>query len=280
MKISLVIPVYNEVDTLNECLKAISNQTKKPYEVIVVDNNSTDGSSVIANRYPLVKVINEKKQGVVHARTTGFNLAKGEIVARIDADSILPKTWIETVQDIFDSNEVAAISGSANYYGVSFANIFNKIDLYFRKSLSRKLKDNLFLWGSNMAVRKDAWEDIKEYLCYTNGLHEDYDLAIHLQKFGYKVDFKSELVAAVSPRRIDNDYIKFMKYVWRCPNTYRKHNIKSIRKMMPIILTCGVFYLPGRILYRGYDKDKNEFSIYKLFTSQSLRRVDPTTNVV
>src|SRR5487761_1699776 len=100
MKISIVIPVYNEADNLSACLDAISNLEVMPYEVIVVDNNSTDNTVAIANLYDFVTVAHESRQGVVHARTKGFNLAKGDIIARIDADSVLPYDWTINVDDV------------------------------------------------------------------------------------------------------------------------------------------------------------------------------------
>src|SRR4051812_42172740 len=101
MNVSIVIPVYNEADQLAACLQAIARQTVRPLEVIVVDNNSTDGTAAIAKRFPFVRLLTEKKQGVVHARNTGFKATRGGIIGRIDADTILPPTWVAQVQTIF-----------------------------------------------------------------------------------------------------------------------------------------------------------------------------------
>jgi glycosyltransferase involved in cell wall biosynthesis len=76
MKISIIIPVYNEAESLNACLDAIANQTIKPYEVIVVDNNSLDDTRLVAKAYDFVTLISETKQGVVHARSTGFYITE------------------------------------------------------------------------------------------------------------------------------------------------------------------------------------------------------------
>src|SRR4051812_9489646 len=97
MKISIVIPVYNEAQNLDACLRAIARQTTAAYEVIVVDNNSTDGSLAVAQTFPFVTVITERRQGIVHARDRGYNAARGDIIARIDADSLLPKDWLEHI---------------------------------------------------------------------------------------------------------------------------------------------------------------------------------------
>jgi glycosyltransferase involved in cell wall biosynthesis len=94
LTLSIVIPVYNEQCHLKACLDAIANQTESPDEVIVVDNNSTDRTLAIAESYPFVKILKEKKQGVLAVRTKGFNSARSSIIGRIDADTVLPPGWV------------------------------------------------------------------------------------------------------------------------------------------------------------------------------------------
>ena len=161
MNVSIVIPVYNEADSLSACLEAISQQTIKPLEVIVVDNNSTDDTAAVASRFDFVTLLHEPKQGVVHARTTGFDVAKGDTIARIDADSLLPPEWLARVGEVFEGSDVAAVSGVAKYYNVSCAPVFDAIDLFFRRRLSWQLKDRIYLWGANMAMRRNAWQQVK-----------------------------------------------------------------------------------------------------------------------
>ncbi|MDB5170966.1 MAG: putative glycosyltransferase, partial [Candidatus Saccharibacteria bacterium] len=203
LRISIVIPVYNEAAQLGACLKAIARQNDAPYEVIVVDNNSTDGSVAVAESFDFVRLLREPKQGVLHARTRGFNAARGNIIARIDADSILPTDWTSAVAAVFDDPSIDAVSGAAQYYNVACAPLFNAIDLFFRRRLERQLKGYVYLWGANMAMRKKAWKAIQSSLCNKGGLHEDYDIAIHLQQAGGRVVFDERMQAQVSSRRID-----------------------------------------------------------------------------
>jgi glycosyltransferase involved in cell wall biosynthesis len=94
LRVSLVIPVYNEESHLRGCLDAIAAQTVQPLEVIVVDNNSNDGTAAIAAAYPFVTLITIARQGVVYARDAGFDAAKGEIIGRIDADTHIAPDWL------------------------------------------------------------------------------------------------------------------------------------------------------------------------------------------
>jgi glycosyltransferase involved in cell wall biosynthesis len=281
MNVSIVIPVYNEAEQLTACLLAIAAQTVKPCQVIVVDNNSTDGSAAIAERFGFVTVLRERRQGVVHARSRGFDAVRGDIIARIDADSLLPPDWVASVQSVFADPAIDAASGAALYYNVAAAPLFNAIDLFFRRRLERQLKDRVYLWGANMAIRRRAWLKVKPLLCGKGGMHEDYDIAIHLQETGGKVVFDERLQAAVSSRRIDVGYRDFMSYVMVSPGTYAQHRIRRRWHMYEVVLVCAIGYLPARLLHRGYDPLSDGFSWSRAFSSRTaLSRVDPTTNVV
>ncbi len=278
MNVSIVIPVYNEADHLAACLEAIAAQSVKPLEVIVVDNNSTDSSVVIASSFPFVKVITEKKQGVVHARNLGFNSAKGEIIGRIDADTLLPNDWVARVKTVFKETNISAVSGSAHYYDFGLAGIADRIDFKLRGRLAKKLGNDNFLWGANMAVRRVAWQKVRHVLCSTSGMHEDFDLGIHLESYGLKVAYEEKLNAGVSSRRVDTSFWSFIRYSLVSPKTYAMHGVKSGRHMYPVLFVCWIAYLPARIVYRSYDQVSGTFSIAQLFRFSSSR-VDPTTNV-
>jgi glycosyltransferase involved in cell wall biosynthesis len=280
MNISIVIPVYNEGAHLDACLQAIAVQTVQPLEVIVVDNNSTDDTAAVAKRYSFVRLLAERRQGVVHARTAGFDAARGDIIARIDGDTILPLDWVASIQKVMADKSIDAVSGVALYYNVAAARMFNAIDLFFRRRLSWQLGDRVYLWGANMALRRSAWRKARHVLCKANGLHEDYDLAIHLQELGGVVGFDERMKAHVSSRRINVGYWNFLKYVWVSPRTYAKHGIRSRWHMYSVVAVCAIGYAPARILHRGYDPDTGKFSLIKVFGPQTaIARVDPTANV-
>ncbi len=280
MKISIVIPVYNEAEHLGACLAAIAQQTVVPHEVIVVDNNSSDATVAVAQAYDFVTVLHEPAQGVIHARTRGFDAASGDIIARIDGDSLLPADWLASVQAVFADASIDAVSGVALYYNVAAAGIFNAIDLFFRRRLSWQLGDRVFLWGANMAMRRQAWQRVKPALCKRGGLHEDYDIAIHLQELGGVVAFDERLQVQVSSRRIDVSYWSFMQYVWVSPRTYAQHGIGQRWHMYSVVAICAVGYLPARVLHRGYDARQDKFSWSRLLTAEPVvARVDPTANV-
>jgi glycosyltransferase involved in cell wall biosynthesis len=252
-RVSLVIPVRNEEKQIADCLRAIATLRQKPYEVIVVDNNSTDRTVQIAQRFKFVRVITARRQGVVHARDRGFNAARGDIIGRIDADTRLPTDWTENLVRIFDDNSIDAVSGAMNYYDVPYARFFSRFDLAIRRRTARMMADEVFLQGANMAVRRSAWRACRHDMCRVKGLHEDFDLAIHLAQAGRRVVFDERLVANITARCIDDSVAEFWSYVLLSPGTYKHHHLESRKYMYLAVGLALLFHLPLRALYRKYN---------------------------
>jgi len=279
LTISLVIPVYNEERHLQNCLEAVRRQRQPFHEIIVVDNNSSDATAAIIRQFPEIKLLHEAKQGVVHARTTGFNAATGEIIARIDGDTIVPPDWSSTLQTIFADNTVAAVSGKVEYYDMAADRLFNRIDLFFRRYFARVLGREVALQASNMAIRRSSWHKVRQSICLSGDLHEDFDLAIHTNKAGQTVRFDERLVAGIAYRQADASFLAFCTYAWLSPKTYRMHNLKSGRYMYPVVALAITCYLLLKLLHRGYDPEIREFSWARLLTADSAMRVNPATFV-
>jgi len=104
MKVSVIIPIYNAENTLERCLQSIAAQSHKPSEIILVDNNSTDSSYKLANKFKKnnkklkIILVKEEKKGPSAARNKGINLAQGEIVVFTDADCIAHTAWLKNLK--------------------------------------------------------------------------------------------------------------------------------------------------------------------------------------
>lgn len=278
MNISIVIPVYNEAERLGACLAAIDAQTVPAHEVVVVNNNSTDGTADVARQFPFVTLTHEPRQGVIHARTAGFNATTGDIIARIDADTLLPPEWTAEVHEIMSDRTISAVSGAPHYHDFALPNLANAIDHYWRQRLADKLVDTNFLYGANMAMRRDAWLAVRGHLCTEADIHEDFDLAIHLQERGYLVTYEASLIAGISSRRINTGFGPFLRYTLVSPRTYALHQLSSRRHMYPALMISWLCHLPGRVLYKAYDPQTARFS-WAQFLMASTSRVDPTSHV-
>jgi glycosyltransferase involved in cell wall biosynthesis len=268
-RVSIVIPVYNEADHLDACLRAIARQTAAVYEVIVVDNNSTDGSVAIAERYDFVQVLREPRQGVVHARNRGFDATTGDIIGRIDADTLLAPEWVAIVTNLFADQTLDAVSGAVTYHDLPWKRFLGWLDLSFRQWIANGMKREVFLFGSNMALRRSAWRRVRGTVCANGGMHEDFDLAIHLHEIGAGVRFDRSLVAEVSLRRFNIGVADYWEYVWLSPKTYSLHRRRSHFRMYPVVALVVSNYWAIKLLYR----------LYNYQNSAAPLRVNPATFV-
>ena len=280
MKISIVIPVYNEAEHLGACLQAIAAQTVQPFEVIVVDNNSTDSTAAVAEGFPFVRLLRQCRQGVVYARDCGFDAATGDIIGRLDADSLIAPDWVASVQQLFaEDDSLSAVTGKVRYYGMSASWLLDAIDLRLRRRLARLLDREVAAQGANMALRHSSWQAVRPQLCRRGGMHEDHDLAIHLTETGHRVTFDERLEAAIDCRRIEASWPEFCHYAWLSPKTYALHELRSRRHMYPVVAFVIACYPLLRFLHRGYDSRTARFSWRQLLTPIESPRVNPATFV-
>lgn len=262
LTVSIVIPAYNEENHLEACLKAVAAQTVRPLEVIVVENNSTDKTVTIAKRFPFVTLMYEKHQGVTYARDRGFNAARGDIIGRIDADTIVPTDWVATVSQLMnDRPQLAAFSGPTGFYDLPHPGLSLWLTKVIRSSLFYAgTRDSRYLFGSNMAIRRTAWQAVADQVCHESGLHEDNDLAIHLDKAGQEVGYTNKLVANISVRRTDVPPRDTLPYAFSEYKTYRHHGIISIRAVIAGLILLAVY--PGlKLAHRAYDPQTGHYSL-------------------
>ncbi|HKR81972.1 MAG TPA: glycosyltransferase family 2 protein [Candidatus Saccharimonadales bacterium] len=281
--VSLVIPAYNEESHLGACLEAVAAQTVRPLEVIVVDNNSTDDTANIARRYPFVTLLREPRQGVVYARDAGFNAARGDIIGRTDADSILAPNWVEELQKAFVDPAVEATSGVVEYRDVGCKKAFDVIDKRFRFFLAGRTaaRHELFLYGVTMGVRRSAWHAVRGDVCHERHMHEDLDLAAHMSRRRQRVTFTPNMHASIAPRQAASGLKEYNKYVWSGPRVYAEHGLRSQCFMYPMAVFTSVLYLPIHLLYKGYNPTTRRFSLrYALRATSAPTRVSPVSDVI
>lgn len=129
MRISVVVPACNEEDYLAEALESLQRQHyPHPYELIVVDNNSTDATAAIARSFG-VRVLHEPQPGVCAARQRGTAAARGDIVISTDADTVHPRDWLARIDAEFRrSGDVALVAGPCRYLNPSWwASLYPKL---------------------------------------------------------------------------------------------------------------------------------------------------------
>jgi glycosyltransferase involved in cell wall biosynthesis len=209
LSISLIVPAYNEEAYLGHCLDAIMENVKgKALEIIVVDNNSTDGTAAIARSYPDVTYVFEAKKGITKARQRGYQSARGEIVAYVDADTRPPAGWIEQIEEHFGKNEkIAALSGPYSFYDLH--GMRNKVASgWFVAARPLYSIIGYMLVGGNFAIRREVLDKMGGFDASIEFYGEDADIAKRAKKFG-KVLFSNRFVMPTSGRRLQKQgYLK------------------------------------------------------------------------
>lgn len=213
MKVSFVIPAYNEERRLPDVLESIERSLERgvyDVEVIVVNNASTDRTAEVAGAYPRVRVVHEPKKGMVRARQAGFAASTGDLIANIDADTILPEGWLDRVLEEFEKDEkLVALSGPYIYHDLSvFHRIVTKI-WYMIGYLTHLvnhyvLKIGAMLQGGNFVLRREALEKIGGFDTNIEFYGEDTDIARRISKVG-KVKFTFKLPMYTSGRRLKHE---------------------------------------------------------------------------
>lgn len=119
-EISIILPFYNAEKTLESAIKSILNQTFQDFELILVDNNSTDQSHKIAKKLALndskIILLKEEKAGVANAMNCGLKNAKGKFLARMDADDIsMPERLEKQVRFLTENREIDFVGSEVKY---------------------------------------------------------------------------------------------------------------------------------------------------------------------
>ena len=166
--ISVVVPLYNSAKHLESCISALLSQTypSSRYEIIMVDNNSTDNSIKVIMRYPRIKLLSEKKQGSYAARNRGVAESKGSIIAFTDSDCIPVPEWLDRISASLDSPSVGIIQGSRFYTtesrGLLLLEAYESERAFY--TFSGKLKGLYYGYTNNMAVRRDVFDRCGPFL--------------------------------------------------------------------------------------------------------------------
>jgi len=226
LTISVVIPTYNEERDIAACLDSLMRQTVKPDEIILVNNNSTDATVSIASEYPSVKIINEKQKGITFSRTAGFNAAKSDIIARIDADTIASPGWIAAIKAAFDSDKM--LCGAAGRVAIRELSPkghfwFSPIAYMLRKIGDFHVGSAPIMSGHNMAIRHVVWDKIANYVHLDDHqVNEDVDLSLFTLKVG-KVEYIQDMLAKTRMVELFFNIPKIMRYVRTDESTVELH---------------------------------------------------------
>ena len=232
-KISVVIPAYNEALVIGSTIEAILRQTHPNFEIIVVNNASSDNTADVVSRFP-VRLVHETQKGLLFARDRGRKEATGDIVANIDADCLPDINWMTNAVKHFEDARIVAVSGPYNYHdGHPF---FKHTSFFIQSYIYRAvayilqlsfIKGGAVQIGGNNMIRADVLREMGGYNTNLLFYGEDTDTAKRVSKYGYIV-FSPKIYMKTSARRFkDEGTIKMTaKYLFH----FFKHTFKSTAK--------------------------------------------------
>jgi glycosyltransferase involved in cell wall biosynthesis len=213
MRLSFVVPAYNEEAYLPACLESILAQTGEmgdAVEIVVVNNASTDRTREVALGYKGVRLVDEPRKGLTFARQAGFAASSGELIANVDSDSRLTPGWVAKVLAEFAAEpKLVALSGPFIYYDMSPSQRFSVqifyLIAYLVYALNRYvLRAGSMVQGGNFVLRRTALEKIGGFDTSISFYGEDTDIARRMNQVG-EAKFTFELKMFSSARRLKKE---------------------------------------------------------------------------
>lgn len=263
MKISIVVPVYNAIDSLPILIDTLVNQTIKDIEIILVDNNSKDDSykymKECAKKDKRIKVLKETMQGPNYARKAGFDQASGEFIYFCDADDFISKDALEIMSNKMIEDSADIVIGNYNELGK---------DLSIKKTCSGTFyKDNtgnLKRYEDIIHIKPALWNKlfrkkiIKEDSFITSKIGEDMVIVLTSFLMAKEISYVDHVVY---------NYI---------PDEFGLTNSVNPKNLLDITVTCDAL----KNMFKKYDKnnsynDELEFLmfthvIYRILRSQLI----------
>ncbi|MER3446058.1 MAG: glycosyl transferase [Candidatus Dadabacteria bacterium] len=194
--ISVIVPVYNGDEYLSRCLNALAASSYKSFEIIVVDDASTDDSAEISRKMGATVLKLPHQSGPAAARNYGTSKAQGDILFFVDSDVVVqPGTIARVVADFQENPDIAAIFGSYddNPASTDFLSQLRNLFHYFIHQNSNKQAKTF--WAGCGAIYKEVFCELKGFdeIRYPRASIEDIELGLRIWRRGYRIMLDKEL---------------------------------------------------------------------------------------
>ncbi|SNQ61462.1 glycosyltransferase [Candidatus Methanoperedens nitratireducens] len=247
-KMSIIIPAYNEEITVASSIKSMLNLNYPDYEVIVVDDGSSDNTFNEAWKYSEkgVKVIRQKNTGKPGAINTGIKNASGEIVITVDADSKLHPDALTWIARRFSGNpRLGAVAGNVKIdKPTGLLKTLQSLEYTTSINLIRKSQSVLhcvmIVPGAIAALKTTVIHEVGYFPSDT--FAEDFDITMKILKAGYHVEYESRAIAFTQAPESIEDFLKQRRRWYRgIPQVLSKYQGMYLN---PKYGTAGMFGVP------------------------------------
>ncbi len=245
IEVSIIVPAYNVEDYIEKCIDSILNQSYKNFELLIIDDGSSDNTADICKAYlkdKRIKLICQKNSGVSNARNKGINMAKGKYIAFIDADDELAENYIEKMLKTLEAtkSEMTCCSYSKDIEEMKNNNEQENYILSSAEFISQITKNNLeecYIWNklfirdiiikNNIFFEENIiiWEDMLFLLKYILKIKKISTLksilyyyrtrensAVNCNESIKKIECKVKVLEEIMKLSIDNEnFVKLVK---------------------------------------------------------------------
>ncbi len=270
MKYSIIVPVYNRPDEVDELLESLSNQTLKDFEVIIVEDGSTRNCKDVCDKYADILALHyyaKENSGPGQSRNYGAERASGDYLLILDSDVVLHEGYIQAVEDSLKETPAEAFGGPdaahPSFTPVQKAISYSMTSFFTTGGIrgGKTKLDKFYPRSFNMGIRRDVYLQLGGFSKMRFG--EDIDFSYRIVEAGYKPRLFPE--AWVWHKR-RTDFRKFFRQVYNSGiariNLEKRHpgTLKLVH-LLPTVFTVGVIGLilisaVGRLLmyYCGNDQ--------------------------
>lgn len=274
--ISVIVPVYNVANFLNDCLTSIINQSYNDIEIILVDDGSTDQSGEMCNKFAAkderIRVIHQNNGGLSNARNVGLDVAKGKFVVFVDSDDYLHQKMIEKLYNAVVSWK--ADIACCDYTSIEFHNdSYSEIEVFKQRDAISKLFDDYgfqcFAW--NKIYKSSLFEHIRyperklfEDIATTYQLFKRVNRVVYIKEKLYFYRQRTNSITKTKFNKRNRDLIDAIEFVY---NDSMHCNLASER------LKVGYLGYYLSYIQKGFtakvDVD-NEFNVLKERSRENL----------
>jgi glycosyltransferase involved in cell wall biosynthesis len=191
-RISVIIPNYNGACTIGECLDAVCSSDHGDFEVIVVDDCSTDGSVEVIRRFPCSLVILERNSGAAVARNTGARNSSGEVLFFIDSDCVVDRDTLSIADKTIEGHEDAVFGGTYNRlpFDDNFFSVFQSVFINYSET---KSDEPDYVATHAMVIGRELFEKSGGFSEDFMPILEDVEFSHRLRRAGIALKMNPEI---------------------------------------------------------------------------------------